>query len=111
MTDKLGQDLPDTTQEHDTIGAFIQPLEWFSNIHMARTIGDQETKQSLFTSCMVNDVMFLKEKYTEKDENENCTEAAISVLCQSSAFLFSQVASGVLTKDQLRTKIEEFITR
>ena len=109
MGDKTELDPCETSQEQDTVSSTMQSLEWLAGVHMARTIGDNPGKQSIFTSCLVNDAMYLKDKYTE--EEEECTEAAISAVCQSIAFLFSQVASGVLTKDQLRVKIEEFITR
>jgi len=97
--------------EQETVGSLMEPLSWFTGAHMARTVGDLGTKRSLFLGCLLNDTMYLRAHHTIDEEHENCTEAAISALVQSSSFLFSQVSSGHLTQDQLRTKIEEFITR
>ena len=93
------------SSEHQTIKDVMDPLAWLAEMHLARTVGDLDTKRSLFVSCLTNDAMYLKDKYDDLEESENCTEAAISAFCQASGFLFAQVAGGFIDKNQLKTRI------
>lgn len=111
MADELGRDLPADEWASTVVGSLMQPLEWLAAYCTGRTPGsDLMTQRTNWSDCLQLDAMYIRQNRNEDEEWETVVEAAISALCQSSALLFSQVAEGRLTKDQIRKKIESFLT-
>lgn len=110
MADEMGRDLPDGGWHDDVVSSLFQPLEWFADLHRFRVLGDEGKKRSVMVDAMLSDCDWLDQHVGEEDQLDNNVEAAISALCQSSGVLFSYIADGQLDRDQLKTRISQFLS-